>query len=210
MNQRGSLPMDLTGRRIGRLTVVRLLPKDGKHRKWECQCDCGRAHVTRAVNLQRGDTTSCGCKSAEIRERFKTAFLKHGQRRGRKPGEKESPTYASWYAMKSRCAARVGGASRWYAANGIEVCERWKSFENFLADMGPRPPDMTLDRINVEKGYLPSNCRWATRREQRLNRRDTKLYTYAGKTLCLTDWIREISGGEKQKLTRSAKSVNLK
>lgn len=83
---------------------------------------------------------------------------------------------------------------RWYGANGITVCARWAKFESFLADMGERPAGRSLDRIDVKKGYSQDNCRWATAREQRNNRRDTKLYTYAGKTMCLTDWVREITG----------------
>lgn len=195
MNVLGSLPIDLTGRKFGRLTVRALLPKDGgPERKWSCLCDCGNEYVTRGVNLRRGHATSCGCKQAEIRTEFKTRWVKHGQRRGRSVGEKESPTYASWYSMRRRCAAKTGKYFEWYGARGITVCERWSTFENFLADMGVRPDGKTLDRIDVNKGYESTNCRWATPREQRNNRRDTKLYTYAGKTMCLTDWIREITG----------------
>lgn len=87
----------------------------------------------------------------------------------------------------------------YYYERGIRVCSRWQGrygFRNFLADMGHRPPDMTLDRIDVRKGYSPKNCRWATRQQQRNNRRDTKFYTYKGKTMCLTDWVREITGGD--------------
>jgi len=95
--------------------------------------------------------------------------------------------------MRKRCS--TGNRQRHlYFDRGITVCERWQLFENFLADMGQRPPGMTLDRIDNDKGYDPGNCRWATPTQQRNNRRDTKLYTYAGKKMTLTDWVREITG----------------
>lgn len=95
--------------------------------------------------------------------------------------------------MNKRCKESAP-QRRYYFDRGITVCERWKSFPNFLADMGHRPEGTTLDRIDVNRGYEPGNCRWATATEQRNNRRDVKLYTYAGKTMTLTDWIREITG----------------
>lgn len=82
----------------------------------------------------------------------------------------------------------------YYFDRGIAICDRWKSFPNFLADMGQRPHGMTLDRIDNSKGCEPNNCRWATHRQQRNNRRDVKFYTYAGKTMTLADWVREITG----------------
>lgn len=88
----------------------------------------------------------------------------------------------------------------YYFDRGITVCPRWKSFENFIADMGDRPEGTTLDRIDNDKGYEPSNCRWADGRAQRRNRRDMKLYTYAGKTMCLTDWMREITGNPNARI----------
>ncbi len=89
---------------------------------------------------------------------------------------------------------------RYYFDRGIKVCERWKSFAHFLADMGQRPKGTTLDRIDNDRDYSPANCRWADTRLQRRNRRDTKFYTYAGKTMCLTDWMREITGDPKARI----------
>jgi hypothetical protein len=103
------------------------------------------------------------------------------------------PAWRSWYAMRRRCS-QSSPHRRWYFDRGITVCERWVNFPEFLADMGHRPAGTSLDRIDNNKGYEPGNCRWATPTEQRNNRRDSKLYTYAGKTMTLTDWIREITG----------------
>lgn len=97
-------------------------------------------------------------------------MLTHGHSRSA-PGRHASSTYQSWQAMKSRCQ-RAGNASfRWYGAVGITVCERWLSFENFLEYMGERPLGTTLDRLDYRGNYEPSNCRWATPKEQAVTQR---------------------------------------
>ncbi len=116
----------------------------------------------------------------------------HGDFVGR-AGEPASPEYQSWQAMRSRCN-RVGNVKyKLYGGRGIRVCASWSAFANFLADMGPRPPGTTLDRINSDGNYEPGNCRWATHLEQRRNRRDMKRYEYAGKRLTLHE-IAKASG----------------
>jgi hypothetical protein len=93
--------------------------------------------------------------------------------------------------MFTRCRNPNDKGSAYYGARGIDVCKRWESFENFLADMGPRPPGTTLDRYpNVDGNYEPGNCRWATVAEQNRNKRDTVLVTHNGKTHCIAEWAR--------------------
>ena len=100
----------------------------------------------------------------------------HGNtKHGYSPGNgKQSPTYNSWYNMKTRCQNPNYPDYEYYGGRGIKVCERWQDFENFLADMGEKPEGLTLDRIDNDGDYEPDNCRWATMKEQIQNRRNLK------------------------------------
>jgi hypothetical protein len=101
---------------------------------------------------------------------------KHGNTsHGHKVGGKQSPTYTSWRCMKTRCDDPKSTNYENYGGRGITYCERWEDFENFLSDMGVRPADKTLDRIDNDKGYYKENCRWSTQYEQDCNKRTSKL-----------------------------------
>lgn len=124
---------------------------------------CARAEQHAGV-VANGEayTRSCGCLSRET-----TA------RRNHRHGETANPAYVPWVAMLQRCTNPRRDAFRWYGARGIVVCERWRDFAAFLADMGPRPsPSHTIDRINPDGNYEPGNCRWATWAEQRRTQRN--------------------------------------
>src|SRR5262249_4309290 len=105
----------------------------------------------------------CGCARQAHWARLHAAFTRHGHARG-----EQSPTYRSWLHMLTRCK---DGRNPHYGGRGITVCDPWPGFENFLADMGERPPGKSLDRVDVEGHYAPENCRWATQSEQVRNRR---------------------------------------
>ena len=95
-----------------------------------------------------------------------------------------TPEYRSWRHMIQRCASHPA-----YQGRGITVCERWRTYANFLADMGPRPSlDHSLDRVDNDGNYEPSNCRWASAKEQQRNTRSNRLLTFNGQTKCLMDW----------------------
>ncbi len=116
-----------------------------------------------------------------------TKALKHGACLG----GHQTREYTSWAHMRTRCNNPEHVDFADYGGRGIRVCDRWKSFENFLADMGPRPPGTSIDRIDNNGSYEPGNCRWATQTEQRLNARNCRMLSFNGKTQTLTAWARE-------------------
>jgi hypothetical protein len=150
--------LDVSGKRFGRLTVA--APSERKSpagKLWRCVCDCGGETVTTSLKLRNGHTQSCGCLQAE---RTGAAHRTHGRSLGR------DKTYKTWKEMRRRCTNPNATQWQWYGARGITVCDRWQSFEMFLADMGERPEGTTLDRIDGSRGYEPDNCRWATPAQQ--------------------------------------------
>jgi hypothetical protein len=174
--------IDLTGLRFGRLVADCLsdcIIKDGR-RMWECRCDCGKTSIVRAGDLRGGKTQSCGCGIAAgrlkgMRVRQAKAEMVHHKR-----------AYHIWRSMVQRCTNPETQHFRHYGGRGIAVCERWKnSFKKFLADMGDPPVGLTLERNNNDGNYCPSNCRWATRKEQSRNTRRTVWVEFCGERIPL-------------------------
>ena len=174
-------PVELAGRRLGRWTVIaRVGSTAGKRSAWLCRCDCGTEKVVGSNALRGGPSgrsRSCGCLRAERMSRMT-----------RTHGQTHSPTHRSWSSMVVRCTnPNVRGYDA-YGGRGIRVCDRWRSFANFLADMGERPRGTTLDRIDVNGHYEPGNVRWATRKVNCRNRRSNVRITIGSETLTLAEW----------------------
>lgn len=144
---------------------------------WLCQCTrCGDLTSIRADHLRSGRIQSCSAKCSSGTHNMTN-----------------SPEFNSWDSMLQRCTNKNHKRYKDWGGRGITVCERWLKFENFLADMYPRPEGTSLDREDNSKGYSPENCMWSTRKAQTRNMRSNRLITINSETKTLVEWL-EISG----------------
>lgn len=174
---------DTVGSKIGHWTVIGM--RQDSHVL--CRCACGTEKMVRRGNLKQGKSLSCGCARAEGRTI---------------DPRRKSPEYAVWANMIQRCTNQKNNSFERYGGRGIGVCERWKSYENFYADMAPRPDGMTLDRIDNEGGYTPENCRWASHEEQCRNKSTNRWIEWNGRKQCMHDWCLEVGVCESSLIYR--------
>lgn len=174
--------IDLTGQRFGRLTVLDLdcMPHSKKHSYWICVCDCGNYTYAEASSLKNGAIRSCGCLHSECARNLHT---KHGLYKTRQ--------YKIWIGMKDRCYNSNNRRYRHYGGKGITVCDEWrnnfKAFYDWAMANGYRD-DLSIDRIDVNGNYEPSNCRWATIKEQANNTSRSRKITAFGQTKTMKEW----------------------
>jgi len=169
------------GETFGRLVVKGPAGKNARGRRlWKCACICGGRKVVNGTALRTGITRSCGCLQKET---VKIVNTTHGQSKTR--------TYVSWMMMMNRCYNPKRKDYALYGGSSVRVALRWHVYENFLEDMGARPIEMSLERIDNKKGYSITNCRWATHKEQCLNRSTNVLLTYGSRTQPLSVWAKE-------------------
>lgn len=183
---------NLIGQKFGRLEVLSRdddsISASGRHRvRWLCQCDCGNTVSVLSDNLKRGKTTSCGCFRVENTKRIKSTH-----------GDTQSRLYGIWCAMKSRCTNENNAAYKDYGGRGITVCDEWMhnydAFKSWAIGNG-YSDNLTIDRIDNDESYSPSNCRWVDGVAQANNRRSNRLLTLNGETHNVTEWasILEVS-----------------
>lgn len=185
--------IDLTGKKFGRLTVEKRSTNRYGRPAWNCKCECGKETIVSTSHLRSGHTQSCGCFHKEI---LKSTNLTHGHTaKGKRSWE-----FSTWVNILTRCNNKKVRSYKDYGAKGIKVCERWSGddgFENFFADMGPRPSlSHSIGRKLNHVGYEPGNCQWETKLQQGQNTSRVKNLTYNGKTQCVSAWCRELGLGD--------------
>lgn len=171
---------DLTGIKYGRLTVVKRVEnsRNGSSR-WLCRCDCGEERIHTAGHLNYGDVLSCGCLGKESRLHSNTSH-----------GGSKTKLYRVWHSMKDRCLLETSRAFKHYGGRGISVCEEWLKYEPFYrwAIENGYKEGLSIDRIDVDGNYEPSNCRWVSKAIQANNKRSNRVICYNGISHTAREW----------------------
>ena len=177
---------NIAGTMFGRITVLAFIEIRNNRAVWSCSCSCGSSVNICGVDLRSGNTKSCGCL---VVERLVSRSVLHGAaREGRLSG-----AYRSWRSMKQRCRDHNSNRYDRYGGRGIRVCDRWNDFATFLADMGERPEDCSIERIDVNGDYDPRNCCWLPRSQQMQNQTTTVRWVFDGETVNQAEAARRIN-----------------
>lgn len=183
-NSRKAVFKDLTGQKFNHLTVIEYIGQRKGRTMWRCQCDCGNEIEVDSSSLKSGNTTACGCRQSI------------GWGNGKTHGKIRTRIYRIWRGMKDRCTNPNNPYYKNYGGRGITVCKEWKdNFQAFYdwAIANGYADDLTIDRIENNGNYEPSNCRWVDRFEQMSNTRSNRNIEYKGKTQTLAQWARELN-----------------
>lgn len=186
--------LDITGQRFGRLVVIKRTDNTAKGKPmWLCQCDCGNIKAINGSCLVGGMTKSCGCYNKELAAERQ---LKHG---GCRRNEEREALYNTWSEIKRRCETPTSHAYKYYGGRGIKLCPEWHDYANFRKwayENGYNPNvsghKCSIDRIDVNGNYEPSNCRWVDALTQANNTRSNHLVTYKGNTYTVSELARKI------------------
>lgn len=165
------MTLRLAGKSFGRLVAIKCVGSHKSKRVWHCECACGNTHLVTASLLTEGKVRSCGCLVKEGSEGQRASATKHGH----SAHGSATRTYSTWTAMVDRCRNENAPNYELYGGRGISVCPQWSDFTTFLEDMGERPLNTSIDRINSNGNYEPKNCRWASTSQQNRNKRNNKL-----------------------------------
>ena len=173
--------IELVGLRFGRLVVLDFANKLGNQFCWLCKCDCGNTKIILGTNLKQGYTQSCGCLQKESASSSNSTHRMTKER-----------VHTIWVGMLARCGNPNNPSYKNYGGRGIFVCDKWKDFQSFFADMGDPPSKShSIDRKDVNIGYEPDNCRWATVIEQANNTRANRIVLFDEQKWTLSDLCRQ-------------------
>jgi hypothetical protein len=185
---------DLTGQKYNRLTVIKFSHQLNHKSQWLCQCDCGKETIVDGYKLKKGITKSCGCYASERAREWMKEMRAEGLTQPRiTHGLSNLTIYNSWKTMLHRCENKNDKRYHDYGGRGIKVCDEWHDVTKFYqwAVQNGYEEGLSIDRIDVNGNYEPSNCRWADRVMQQNNMRNNVLLTINGKTKTLMTWARE-------------------
>ena len=183
---------NISNKKFGKLTAIGKTDNSSSGKtRWLCICDCGNKSKVETYKLTIGHTKTCGCSK----------LISHNKTHGLS----KTPEYRVWDGIIQRTTNPSCSSFSRYGGRGIGVCDRWLKFENFIQDMGERPnSDLTIERVENNKGYSPDNCIWDNRINQARNRRSNRVIVIDGRSMVLAEWL-EITGLNRSTFHRRQK-----
>lgn len=197
MKQKGQIDIgryiDIAGQNFGRLTAIKCVGKDNHGAAlWFCKCSCGNEKIIRGDRLRSGEIVSCGCYQKECRSNTAKEMGRHNITHGLS----HDRLYYIYNNMIRRCCEKTNTKYKNYGKRGICVCKEWRddksAFFQWARESG-YSEELTLDRVDVNKGYFPDNCRWATQKQQANNKTNNTQLSYGEETHTLSEWA-DITG----------------